>query len=379
MKNFVYDNSVSIKLDKTTQELVSKFNQLYNNLKNFKSENDFAEEIKQLKKILKKIFDFIKKQISNKNEIIFFNELSEFSFKLLNEDLLYFKSRKKLGKTSNPFRKEKYISGQIGFLSRFLIKILTYPKILKLNKNVSKGLIKREELSVNKGIIIYFLTLILNIEFKRKKILKLLSDYKRKDLMVVGLSLEKSIPSKWWEIYDVNKTPKTTYLHFDESIGNPKSIMYLSNVMSKNGPFSILTNPNNYFKFSPIQFLIGRIIGNVGRNGSPIHHLFDHKYHQPLGCDKFKSFFDKIPKEIKFNSHFGFDVVKNSELEKNLINNELKFEGNYGDYFIFDGSETLHRGGLIEKDSRLVFQIIFGAKKKYHLFHKIKNYIRRNV
>ena len=82
---------------------------------------------------------------------------------------------------------------------------------------------------------------------------------------------------------------------------------------------------------------------------------------------------------MKFNSHFGFDVIKNSELETSLLKKELSFEGNFGDYFIFDGAETLHRGGLIKENTRIVFQIIFGTRKKNYLADKIKSYLKRNV
>ena len=379
MKNFVYDDDLSIQLDKTTDRLVTQFNETYSFVEDFQSKNNFERESKQLKKILSKIFESIQKIISDNNEIIFFNELSNYSFNLLEQDLTYFKSRKKIGSPNNPVKKKRYINGQIGFIAKYLIRLLTIRKIERLKKNVSKGLKTREDLSINRGLTIFLLTTILNIEFKRKKILDFLSDYKRKNLVVEGLSLEISTPSKWWESKEVDKTPKTTYLHFDESIGNPKSIMYLSEVKSTNGPFSILTNPDDYLKFSPIQFLIGRIVGNVGRNGSQIQHLFNHKYHQTLGCQKFKSFFDKIPVAMKFNSHFGFDVVKDTELENNLVEKELTFEGGYGDYFIFDGSETLHRGGLIKENTRIVFQIIFGPRRKNYLFNKIKNYIKINV
>lgn len=379
MKNFVYNDNLSIPLDKKTDGLIRKFNEIYGYIKNFQNKNSFEKESKQLKEILHEIFEFIQKNISNKNETIFFKELSDYSFELLDRDLLYFRGREKMGSPNNPVKKKKYINGRIGIFSKFLIRILTYSHIKKLKKNASKGLNTREELSINRGLTIFLLTRILDIEFRRKKIISFLSDYKRKKLMVEGLSLEISIPSKWWEDKEINKTPKTTYLHFDESIGNPKSIMYLSRVKSVNGPFSILRDPDHYLKFSPIQFLIGRIVGNVGRNGSKIQHLFNHKYHQTLGCEFFKSFFDKIPKEMKFNSHFGFDVIKNSELETSLLKKELSFEGNFGDYFIFDGSETLHRGGLIKENTRIVFQIIFGTRKKNYLADKIKSYLKRNV
>lgn len=367
MKFEIYNHTNSLKLDRNTLLLIENFNKNYNKLK-LKFDDLLQNKILR---DYEKIFDRLLELKEEEEEIIFFHELKKFGNDLLLEDLKYFKLKGKKTQEKNIIHKDKFLKGKLSFLSKIILKLILFTITSKLKNNVKNGKFKREDLSKNSGFRIFLMILIVNLEFKLAGVLKKISSYKNLNLHVVGLSLELSIPSKWWEDKNSKNTPKTSYMHFDESIMNPKSIMYLSNVKKQNGPFSILVDSNLFLEPTPIQFLIGRVIGKVGRNDSKISYLFNHKYHQTLGCDIFLKFFNKIPKELKFNSHFGFDVIKGSLLEGNLVKKERVFYGNFGDYFIFDGSETLHRGGLIKEGERLVFQIIFGQKEKNFYTNKI--------
>ncbi|MBT5771984.1 MAG: hypothetical protein HOI08_04190 [Flavobacteriaceae bacterium] len=375
MDNNIFNNSQSLKLNDKSKSLVNQFNYNYNLIKEQIGKGDNLHS--ELSKIYDQIFSNVLNLSNSLEQTVFFNELKDYGKNLLNEDLHHFKTRDKFFKETSKLDDEKYLKGRISFLGRLLLKLIFLSITPKLRNNVKKGKYKREDLSVNSGIRIFLMTLILNLEFRNKGILKELSIYKKKRLIVSGLSLELSIPSNWWEDKDAIKTPRTSYMHFDESISNPKSIMYLSKVNKNNGPFSMLVDSKNIINPSPIQFLLGRVIGKVGREKSKISHLFNHKYHQTLGCNVFRSYFDKIPAELKFNSHFGFDIEKNSKIESKLIKNEKVLYGDFGDFFIFDGSETLHRGGLIKQGDRLVFQIIFGEYKRNYILKKIINKISK--
>jgi hypothetical protein len=80
---------------------------------------------------------------------------------------------------------------------------------------------------------------------------------------------------------------------------------------------------------------------------------------------------------MKHNSHFGWDVEIGSEDEKNILNNEIKVVGPKGTCLLFDGSRLLHRGGIVENNSRVSLQVIFknSADLKLHkrVLSKIKN------
>ena len=86
-------------------------------------------------------------------------------------------------------------------------------------------------------------------------------------------------------------------------------------------------------------------------------------------------YFNKLPYNLKFNSHFGWDILSGSEEERQAILAEKKIVGAAGTFVIFDGSKLFHRGGLVEKDQRIVLQIVFNKKIgfKQFVFRKFKN------
>ena len=62
------------------------------------------------------------------------------------------------------------------------------------------------------------------------------------------------------------------------------------------------------------------------------------------------------------NSHFGWDVQPNSNLEKKLVGCEKVMLGQAGKFIIFDGARLLHRGGMVQHGERVALQVIFGEK-----------------
>jgi hypothetical protein len=66
-----------------------------------------------------------------------------------------------------------------------------------------------------------------------------------------------------------------------------------------------------------------------------------------------------LPETLRFNSHFGWDILSGSQLEDVIADSEEVMLGDSGKFVVFDGSRLLHRGGLIEEGERLVLQVIF--------------------
>ena len=62
---------------------------------------------------------------------------------------------------------------------------------------------------------------------------------------------------------------------------------------------------------------------------------------------------------IRFNSHLGWDVEPDSELERSLVACERTMTGKSGTFIIFDGARLLHRGGMVRKGERIALQVIF--------------------
>jgi hypothetical protein len=72
-----------------------------------------------------------------------------------------------------------------------------------------------------------------------------------------------------------------------------------------------------------------------------------------------------LPRELRFNSHFGWDVIPGSELESRMKSEELVMTGSAGKFIVFDGSQLLHRGGLIESGERIALQVVFYSGSKW--------------
>ena len=54
-----------------------------------------------------------------------------------------------------------------------------------------------------------------------------------------------------------------------------------------------------------------------------------------------------------------------SELESVMRSEELVMTGPAGKFIVFDGSQLLHRGGLIEAGERIVLQVVFYPGSKW--------------
>lgn len=352
-------------------ELVKEFEYKLSLLKNGQTNNDLI--YKELEKVLNDIFIELEELYKNDNiEKEFLKELKNSSKRIFDDDFKFYSSINK-----KPSNSSFYFQLNLSKISLFLIFTFLKSKIKKLNENLNLNLTTREHLSFNSGIQIFIVTIILNIEFLLKGVFSKIKNFKGVEMNVTGLALELSTSLLgWWKLNNI-ETPKTTYLHFDETIRNPKAITYLSKVEKSNGPFSVVPKAFDLLNINYVQYLIGRSIGTVGRGNSKIKNNFNHKYHQTFGCKYFKSLFEKLPYDLKFNSHFGFDVKKDSDLEKILIENEIIFTGNIGKTVVFDGSTLLHRGGLVEQGNRLALQIVFGEKEKLYYMKKLLNGIKR--
>ena len=57
------------------------------------------------------------------------------------------------------------------FIFMFMLKFIFLTIVPKLKNNAKSGKYKREDLSVNSGLRVFLMTLILNLEFRKKGIL----------------------------------------------------------------------------------------------------------------------------------------------------------------------------------------------------------------
>ncbi len=331
-----------------------------------------------------KIFSELIKQVTNERQQLFVEDLKKHSLRLLQEDLGVFKRRASKSQAETPALYEKFND------QKFLQNSISEDGVRKINKaisglvdgfreNAKAGWTKRTELSQNTGLVVRRVVYLLNKEFEKNGILQVMTRYMNKEMVVIGLAVELSVPNaNWWKVdYQVyEQVPKTLYFHFDESIAYPKAIVYLTDVNERTGATACSPNFVKNSEMSHLQFLIGRAITCVGKEDNPrLRSFYDHKYHQTFGCPLFRSDFSSLPDELRFSSHFGWDVIPGSELETFLLKDEQKIIGKAGTFIAFDGGLLPHRGGLILEGDRIALQVIFG--EKISIYKRIQNKLKK--
>lgn len=370
---------------------LTELNQLISNLKKscfYLKKNKLDDLINDSIKKINAIFSQLKSQTEDNMEDIFLEELNKECIRLFREEVEFESGRSVYWSQINL---NANVNTQVNKLltDRFHVGVISSNVVQQLlelgakslsqfNNNVCLGRLTREDLSINSGRSIRKMREILQHEFKRLGILDSLSAYMGQRIDVDGLAFELSVPSSgWWKnsFEQLIRPPHTLYAHFDESIIFPKAIVYLSDVGELNGPTSCYPGSYELIELNPLQELIGRVIGVVGeRSGSPLKSYYAKQYHQSVTSRNFRKHLMRLPKNLRFNSHFGWDILPDSLIEKDLLGREYRLLGSAGTFICFDGGRLLHRGGLIEKGERIALQVIFS---KPTLKKIIKNKISR--
>lgn len=373
------------------------FNETYNKLK-FPDNETTSFEMEKMEEscivALNAIFRTLLDQINSEREKLFVKDLHDHSFRILKEDVSLFRKRfkvttfaeKKVSESNDlfsQFAKQKFIKGKISKVAVQNINSKISELIEGFRTNAKNGNTTRENLSVNSGSVVRNIRSILNKEFAKDGTLDVLYRYMGFKTKVTGLAIELSVPnSNWWKVEHsvYSRHPNTTYFHFDESLAHPKAILYLSDVTERTGATSCSPKLVKNLKMTWLHFLIGRAIICVGKeDGTVLRKHYNHKYHQVFGCPLFKKDFSRLPDDLRFSSHFGWDVIPETPLENFLMEDEVKIVGEAGTYIAFDGGELPHRGGLLLEGERVALQIIFGVERPIYkkVLSKIKTALKK--
>jgi len=261
------------------------------------------------------------------------------------------------------------------------IQNVSEPLLRQLRANAKDGRLERSDLSVNSGRVVRKIVRLLNHEFRHSGVLASLAPIANRRIKVIGVAYEISVAgSNWWKPkIESGELSKTLYAHVDREVDAPKAIVYLSNVDARNGPTSCYPGAYTELNITGLQDCIGRSILTVGRSiKSPLTDLY--QFSGPImDSDGFRRHFMKLPSSMRFNSHFGWDVKSESQLENFLVDKEMKVLGPAGTTFVFDGARLLHRGGLIEEGERIVLQVMFGHVNIRTRAKQVVNLIKRTV
>jgi hypothetical protein len=255
------------------------------------------------------------------------------------------------------------------------------PHLARFRAAAAAGKFKREDLSLNQGDDIRTIVSILNEDFERVGVLDALAGYSGQRVRVTGVALELSVPNtRWWDspFEGLPRPPRTLYAHVDEAIRNPKAIVYLTDVTMEHGPTSCYPKAFDELELTPLQAIVGRIVGSVGnRPDSPLHAYYAKRYHQSMNSENFRRHFMRLPSDMRFNSHFGWDVMPDSEAERNLAARERYMLGPAGTYIVFDGARLVHRGGMPVIGERVALQVIFDTTSLLRrVFHRVRGVFR---
>ena len=362
-------------------DLIDSFDKKYKDLRNLKNTS-----ILTLVDDVEEIFSIMSGQACDDLELLFLKELKENVKSSMQKESEFYSKKIVVDHSGNwgPFNTDLHVFGDLSAVTVKKIVKLSKSHVDVFRKNVEQGKLSREDLSLDGGsFMIRKIVKILNDDFRSQGLLDIVSGYIGLDYQVVGLALElSSDKATWWQNkFKQSKPPKTVYAHFDEDIGLLKAIVYLSDVDAENGPVSCYPQVYQNLDINALQELIGRVIGVV--NNQELKDYYKKNYHQTMS-DNFINHFMRLPCRLRMNSHFGWDVQPNSNLEKKLVGCEKVMLGQAGKFIIFDGARLLHRGGMVQHGERVALQVIFGEKMTMtqtllSIPRKLKNLLRRVI
>jgi hypothetical protein len=325
---------------------------------------------------MRAVFNELRAQAADDGERRFIDELHGECLRLLEAEFAHFarqRPARPAGALPAPARdvaealaREHHHFGRLSAGAVCEMQALSAPTLAQLRQHAAAGQLTREALSINRGPVVHALATLLNREFERLGVLDAVSLHARRPMRVTGLAYELSVPqAQWWRngLPGLARAPRTLYAHLDESSAVPKAIVYLSDVAAGNGPTSCYPGAYEALELHPLQDLIGRGVGNVGRSAhSPLHSVYAKGYHQSMTSEAFRRHFMKLPAVLRFNSHLGWDLMPDSGAEAELVRRERTMIGPAGSFIVFDGARLLHRGGLLESGERIALQVMFSEQ-----------------
>jgi hypothetical protein len=191
-------------------------------------------------------------------------------------------------------------------------------------------------------------------------VLDVLSEFKGNQMTMLGAGLEYSYSGQRWyqNVYsDVGVSAGPfQYLHYDEGDCLPKSMIYVTPVDEKSGPTRAIPGSNCWEASEctirmhrALDRIIGDRYGNLGRGSYRI--LARHA--------DLRRIFMELPTALRGSSHFGDDILPDTDLAATLEKLEVPYLSAGGQTLVFDGPWLLHRGSLVNSGERLSLQVIY--------------------
>jgi hypothetical protein len=214
--------------------------------------------------------------------------------------------------------------------------------------------------------------------FRRQGILDGLSGYVGSNVNFTGLALEYSFArQKWWRgVYSDLGIPdsKCTYMHYDQGSRDPKAIIALSEVTKENGPTGYIRGSHKKDRSRFLHFMVTAMDYCFQRDDSC--EGIETNYRPRFTREQYRREMLLLPRALHGSSHFGDDVVDDTQLSKELLENEVSMTNDVGNCIVFDGNFGIHRGALVRSGERFVFQVGFDINDPLSLTTRLKRWLR---
>lgn len=180
-------------------------------------------------------------------------------------------------------------------------------------------------------------------------------------------TLIRSDPSEvWWR--DAHHqagvpTSPNAYFHIDSGFDGPKAMIYLGDVGDEHGPFEYLPSSHRWPRSTSME-LLNKQIERAHKIAWPNKST---KYYRPyMQLDSFRRAFMNLPTPARQQSHFGDDVLIDTELHSFIENTKRTVYSDDADCVAFDGNRVTHRGSLATGATRWALQVGFEPRPEGH-------------
>lgn len=360
---------------KIEKNLIQRFNEVYGQILEG-NPIDYEDVVAPLDSI----FANLEYQSTSNIEKSFIAELKSLVVSRLRGEYKFYNSL-----SSEQLNNYRSLPDQVILVRRFsvfttaVIKLMCFQKIRRLQSRARKGVNNREDLTYDQGIFSILLRSVLWVLFRCNGVIAELKKSWGNQVGVIGVGLELSVPdASWWQHPDGTAgNGGITYAHVDEAKELPKAIVYLNQVEVGNGATEFFPGVYSHCNFSPLQQLIGRVVGSTGALPQSSLHKHFRQYGPNRFSKAFREMFMRLPEELRHNSHFGWDVPADDEFSQWVLQQRFRLIGPAGTYVVFDGARTLHRGGLATLGNRLVLQVVFGSFNLNQELSRLNRFVKR--
>ncbi len=220
--------------------------------------------------------------------------------------------------------------------------------------------------------------MILERFFERSGIMSGLKGFVGSNVSFAGFSLEYSHDKqKWWRgLYSDIGLPesKTNYMHYDHGARDPKAIIALSEVTEETGPTGFVKGSHRKERSGFLHTMVKSLDHTFRPDPSlPYEQVY---YRNRFSKIEYRREFLQQPTAFQACSHFGDDIMDDTPLSRELLSTEVKMTHDRGNCIVFDGNYGIHRGALVRKGERFVFQVVFEIAPPLPFMTRIKREAR---